>query len=502
MPDVINLAVQLGRLLGLMMRSSDITDDHRTTLGAVVELLGQRSASIVLMDDGMTIEGQLVPDDAPGVVVLRERMMVHGVARLFLAYGASTVDVVELLRGLADTPGAGRPGRALAARLAAADAVTVSIVSREQVVTATARGTMRASGALQATEVPPAKRPTQVDVTRPQRPGPTLAGLVDQLRDDTDPAPLLSRLDTVGATIVRAIGANELTQALEAILKLIRQEAESGDPDAQRQYGITLRRIFTSEHLKKFAPMAFDDVYHEDITLMMRRAGKLGTKILLDLLIEAPSQAERLAYLKALRSTEEGADVIASLLNHHEWFVVRNAADLVGEMRIAEAVPALARAAANPEPRVRRAIGIALARIGTAETALPLRKLVTDPDPQVRLSVVKEVGGRALSGLAMPLVSAASAELDPDVLAEYYRALGRIGTPDAIAALVKAAQEGGGLLSRKPLGPRLAAIEGLGSAGGPSAIAVLKELAQSRSHDVRAVAVAALERALGTATAE
>jgi len=148
---------------------------------------------------------------------------------------------------------------------------------------------------------------------------------------------------------------------------------------------------------------------------------------------------------------------------------------------------------------VRRAVGLALARIATADTALPLRKLVTDADPQVRIAVVKEVGGRALSGLAMPLVSAASSELDPAVLAEYYRALGRIGTPDAVAALVKAAQESGGLLSRKPVGPRLAAIEALGTAGGGNAVTVLRELAQHRSADVRAAAAAALERATATA---
>jgi HEAT repeat protein len=94
----------------------------------------------------------------------------------------------------------------------------------------------------------------------------------------------------------------------------------------------------------------------------------------------------------------------------------------------------------------------------------------------------------------MPLVSAASTELDPGVIAEYYRALGRIGTPDAVAALLKAAQEGGGLLSRKPMGPRLAAIEALGLAGGASAVALLTELAQSRSGDLRAAAGAALQR--------
>jgi len=496
MQDEIKLAVLLGRLLDLMMRSPEISDDHRTTLGALVEFLSRRSASLMFENDRLAVEGEDVPEDTPFVSVLRDRLKLHDVARVHLAHGASTVDLVELLRGLVAAPASSRPARAVAERLAAAHVVSVSIVSREQAAGAADRSAMRASTALKVTQTPPAKRATRVEVARPARAGgPTLGAMVDRLQDDADPTPLLSRLDTIGAAVVRAIGANELTQALEAILKLIRQEGETSNPDTQRQYGITLRRLLTSEHLKKFAPMAFDDVYHEDIAFVMRRAGKQGTKILLDLLIEAPSQAERLAYLKALRQSEEGADVIASLLNHHEWFVVRNAADLVGEMRIVEAVPALSRAAQNPEPRVRRAIGLALAKIATAETALPLRKLVTDADPQVRLSVVKEIGGRALSGLAMPLVSAASSELDPDVLGEYYRALGRIGTPDAVAALVKAAQEAGGLLSRKPMGPRLAAIESLGIAGGASAIAVLKELAQSRSGDVRAAAGAALQRA-------
>jgi HEAT repeat protein len=335
-------------------------------------------------------------------------------------------------------------------------------------------------------------------VPRPQRAlAGTLAAAVERL-PQVEEQQLLAQLDHVQVAIVRAIGANQLTQALDALLALIRQESAAKNPDIQRQYGIALRRLLTAEHLKKFAPMVFDEVYHDDVALVMRRAGKQGTKILLDLLIEAPSQAERLAFLRAIRVMDEGADVIASLLNHHEWFVVRNAADLVGEMRIAEAVPALSKAAQHTEPRVRRAIGLALAKIGTAETALPLRKLVTDADPQVRLAVVKEVGGRALSGLAMPLVSAASSELDPGVLGEYYRALGRIGTPDAVAALVKAAQEGGGLLSRKPIGPRLAAIEALGVAGGGTAVAVLRELVQSRSADVRATAAAALERATAT----
>jgi HEAT repeat protein len=504
MRDEIKVAVLLGRLIDLLTQAPEISDDHRTALHALADLLARRSASVVLEKGQLTVEGEAVPEVTPFTAPLRDRLTAHEVARLHLAFGTSAVDVVELVRGLIAQPARDAPARALSERLIGAGLVGVFVVSREQEAAAVTRRAVRVTEALKAVEAPPAPqapaapaRPTLAgpDVTRRQRPvAGTIAGAVERLQDETDLQPLLARLDAVQVAIVRAIGANELTQALEGLLRLIRQESETTHPDTQRQYGIALRRLLTAEHLKKFAPMAFDEMYHEDIALMMRRAGKQGTKILLDLLIEAPSQAERLAYLRALRQMEEGADVIASLLTHHEWFVVRNAADLVGEMKIVEAVPALTRAAQHSEARVRRAVGLALARIATAETALPLRKLVTDSDPQVRLAVVKEVGGRALSGLAMPLVSAASTEEDPDIRSEYYRALGRIGTPDAVAALGKAAQEGGGLLSRKPAGPRLAAIAALGVAGGPNAVALLKELAQSRTPDVRAAAAAALQQ--------
>jgi HEAT repeat protein len=495
MQDEIKIVVLIGRLLELLATSSDATEDHRTTLRALTELMGKRSAALVVEGPRIIVEGAEVPDATPFAEGLRARLAAHGIARIHLAYGASAMDLAELARSLAGTPAATKPARALEARLASAGVVNISIVSQEQEAAAAARRGVRVTAALESpTKSGPRPAVREEPARAPRALAGTLAASVERLSEANE-SQLLGQLDQVQTAVVRAIGANELTQALEALLGLVRQEATAKHPDIQRQYGIALRRLLTSEHLKKFAPMVFDEVYHDDIALLMRRAGKQGTKILLDLLIEAPSQAERLAYLKAIRQTEEGADVIASLLNHREWFVVRNAADLVGEMRIAEAVPALTRAAQHDEPRVRRAVGLALAKIATAETALPLRKLVTDADPQVRIAVVREVGGRALSGLAMPLVSAASSELDPDILGEYYRALGRIGTPDAVAALVKAAQEGGGLLSRKPVGPRLAAIEALGTAGGDSAVTVLRELAQSRSGDVRAAAASALERA-------
>jgi hypothetical protein len=321
--------------------------------------------------------------------------------------------------------------------------------------------------------------------------GNTLVSAVARLQDSNDKYSLLNKLDAVQAGITKAVAGNELNQAFEAILKLIKQENEQTSPETQRAYGIALRRILLNDTLKKFIPYVCDEVYHDDIVLVMRRAGTQGTKMLLDQLVEAPSQAERRAYLRALRQIETGSDVVASLLSHHQWYVVRNAADLIGELKITEAIPAMGKVVQHDDPRVRKSVGIALARLGTPETAIHLRKSITDTDRDVRLSVTKEIGGKTLSGLAMPLASAADSEQDPEVLSEYYRALGRIGTPEAVQALVKAAGDAGKLLSRKPVGPRLAAVEGLVTAGTASAMAGLKELSGGRG-DVAAAASAAL----------
>jgi HEAT repeat protein len=511
MRDEVKLTVLFGRLLDLLTRGTETTDDHRAALRALVEMVASRSMTIVVAGGQVVVEGFAVPDDTPFAEVVRARFTLHDVARVLIGCGASAVDLAQVLRALA-TPPTTTPAAHLAEQLRQGRVATVAIVSTDvesvhqaqletritEALKAPATPRQRPAGLVPGEIAPESRTDAYDEMVRQQgAQGNTLVAAVARLADESDSLALLSKLDQVQHGLTKALNTGELNQAIEAILRMIRQEKDATSPETQRAYGIALRRVLTSDTLRRFAPYVFDEVYHHDIVLLMRRAGTQGTKTLLNLLIEAPSQAERRACLKALRMLEEGMDVITSLLNHHEWFVVRNAADLVGELKIAEAAAALGKAISHDDPRVRRSVGLALARIGTPETALHLRKMLVDPDPDVRLAVVKEVGGRALGGLAMPLVSAAEAEEDPEVLGEFYRALGRIGTPDAVQALIKAAA-GGGLFSRKPLAPRLAAIEALGLAGSPPALEALKEIAGGRSGDIRAAATAALDRARRT----
>jgi len=97
MQDEIKIAVLLGRLLELMSKSSETTDDHRATLHALAELVGRRSAALALDGTQVSVEGVPVPEETPFATVLRSRLAAHGVARVHLAHGVSAVDLVELI---------------------------------------------------------------------------------------------------------------------------------------------------------------------------------------------------------------------------------------------------------------------------------------------------------------------------------------------------------------------------------------------------------------------
>ncbi|HET6923189.1 MAG TPA: HEAT repeat domain-containing protein, partial [Anaeromyxobacteraceae bacterium] len=227
--------------------------------------------------------------------------------------------------------------------------------------------------------------------------------------------------------------------------------------------------------------------------LVLRRGGEATTEILLERLAGAEHIGERRHYFDLLRGATDGLGQVVHMLGHGDWFVVRNVADLLGELRVTEAVGPLARALRHPDARVRRSAALALARIGTPETLDHLARLLRDDDPELRLAVAASLGGREMETLAMPLVLAVEREQDPRVRLELYRALGRLGSPAALQALTRDVQPVRWRWWRRQPGRRLAAIEGLKLAGGPAAIAALELLLEDRDREIRRVARAALE---------
>jgi len=201
---------------------------------------------------------------------------------------------------------------------------------------------------------------------------------------------------------------------------------------------------------------------------------------------------ERRGAFDALTRMKQGTDQLVHMLSHPQWFVVRNIAELVGELALEDAVPALAKQVGHEDERVRKAVALALAKIATPTCAEPLRRALRDKSPVVRMQVALGIGGRKSGALAMPLVVALEEEKDPEVERELILALGRIASPDAVQALIKFAQPSGRLFGRKPTGLRVAAVEALRLAATPAAMGTLQGLAGDADRQVKAAAQAAV----------
>ncbi len=317
------------------------------------------------------------------------------------------------------------------------------------------------------------------------------AALADVAADPFGPD-ILQRLTALGKQIERALVNQEIEPAVHALATVVAWEPESPEGSVRNAYGIVLRRTLTRDALQQLARHVGDPRLGTELAKVVPR-GHDAVEVLLDLLTAAETIKQRKAYMTVLRMIPEGFDGVVHMLEDGRWFVVRNVAELMGEHRIAEAVPDLEKCLAHGDPRVRRAAAIALAKIGTPATVEPLRRLLKSGDPELRPLVAASIGGPGSRGLAMPLVALAEQEEDVGVVKEYYLALGRIGTPDAVKALALAAKPGGKLLGRRPAAPRAAAVEGLRIAGGRAAVTVLEGLVDDADKAIREAARAALD---------
>jgi HEAT repeat protein len=78
------------------------------------------------------------------------------------------------------------------------------------------------------------------------------------------------------------------------------------------------------------------------------------------------------------------------------------------------------------------------------------------------------------------------------VVRELVLALGRIGSPEAVQALIKFVQPTGKLFGRRPTPLRVATVDALRLAGSPAAVGTLQGLVGDGDREVRAAAQAAL----------
>jgi HEAT repeat protein len=469
-----------------LFRDPAAKEEQKAQFRALVDQLKFGGVTVKINGGRVTVNG--TPLDGAAYTALAQRLEFHSVEEIQIPAGPPPGEVFELLRALADQPGEDD----IPTRLRAAGAQRISVVSVPHQVPVPPAPAAPSPSAPPA-EVPEMPREESTPAFEPATAATrSSADILAELQRKPMGPQVGDLLAVLSRQLETAMRANRLEQALAIVAGIVRAEQSIGDEARRRQYSIALKRIYTKPLLEGIAHLVPMPAQRDAALLALQRAGEGGVEVLLDLLVAAPTIDERRGIFAALTGMTEGTDQLVHMLGHHQWFVVRNVAELVGELGLEEAVPALARQLDHEDERVRKAVALALAKTGSRSAAEPLRRALKDKSPEVRIQAALGVGGRKASALAMPLVVAMGEEEDEAVEQELMLALGRIGSPDAVQALIKFAQPGGKLFGRKPTALRVTAVEALRLAATPAAIGTLEGLGADGDKQVRAAAQAAL----------
>jgi len=532
-PSNVTTAGQLSRCVEQLRGGTK--EQQKVEFRALIDKM--QGQALTIRDDAGRISANGKPVEAGQVRALLQRMELHNVAEIAIAEAAPPAEVLELIRALADQPGqddiptrladvgiagvkvalAGRtppPAAGLGTEgllrgdpmsdiksskpVEGVPALTYDPPPPEPDTALPSQSRRASSPALPGPSGTPRPAPAPVQPqpaappapTRISAPVPALAGAPAQgggafmelafreLQREPDGPNVAETLAQLGREAELAVADGRFDPVFTIATTVIQLEPKVHNESIKRHYGILIRRICTIRVLKRAVQMVANGpaAERDRATMLLRRSGPEGVEVLLDMLVKSPNVAERRAVFDALCQTSAGADQMIYLLGHPEWYVVRNVAELIGELGVAAAVPELTKRLDHADERVRKAAALALAKIGTPAAAESMRRAFRDKSPDVRMQVAIGVGGKRSSALAMPLVVALAEEEDESVQRELLLGLGRIGTPDAVQALIKYSHPAGRLFGRRPVAIRLAAVEGLRTAASAAAIGTLQGL--------------------------
>ena len=245
-----------------------------------------------------------------------------------------------------------------------------------------------------------------------------------------------------------------------------------------------LRRLLSDPMLRLLASQLLTSTDRSALLQLFARAGDAGVEVLVAHLMTTDDSLARRLYYDAIVAIDIVTSGMLAALNDSRWFVVRNAAALLGEMGVAHADDALIQLLGHSDTRIRIAATRALMRLRSVKALQALQAAIVDPHAEVRrLSAMAFglAGATAGGGIRPPaarLSAALERESDEDVALEILAALGRIGSADAVQRLLRIALPASSeILGVAPAEPRESWMR----------IAALEALLQARGHHLRPV---------------
>jgi len=467
------IAATLSSVLTLLRAQPPRREDQARAFKSFLMALGDSPLELRVSESGVDLTGFQVTTDLPGVGELVAHLKGHGIASVRLPGGLPPAAVLSVLRALSAPVGRFDSVEHLVADIDpdVRQLVRIGAAGEEG---GDAEQMNQATGFIAGDEIMHGSAlPTELGEAHTYRhlgrvPGEERDEALRRLEADPTGPDAPGRLESVVAGVDSALRERDFDALVATAAVVARLERELPDGELKRTYQIAIRRMLPSKAVEHIAKLTAGP-RRQDALEVLKHAGADASETLLHELVESESMEQRRALYNALRQVNTASPLLAE-----------------------DTVPQLARHVNHADERVRRAVAGALAKIGTSLAVEPLRQLLHDASPQVRLQAVQGLDGTRSRGLAMSLALAVEEETNPDVLRELLLALGRIGTPDAVQALARAAAPGRRLFNRRPLTTRLAAIAGLRVAGSAPAATALQGLLGDDEQSVRDAAQEAL----------
>jgi hypothetical protein len=520
----LTFARHYARLVWLLLYDAESYEAQIASLSALVSASRAGAVTIQARDWRLLVNGEFVPDHYTGAQDFTAQLIGHSILEFTVVQGAAPTDMLLLARILASEPVPGDGGKNVLERLRALDARTVHI----KVETLPApRPPAEASTVKMPGMIPdvslftsmPARDAAALHMDEIDADGdcddavPVHGGEILRDQDPEQMFHVFSANSTPKGSMVKlfeqldgARSSASASRALDALQKLaadsahkerfdivadvfhgiIKREEKVEDRAIKRQFGVTIRRLATPTLLKcvvDLLPRRHES--YERYMTIFERTEDAGAEALVDALMEAPSLTDRRVYYDSLLRIGTGIRTLMHMLGDPRWYVVRNAVDLLGEMRASEAAAELVRLLEHKDDRVRTAAAGALAKLGSSRTTPASVDGVGGSSAQ-RASVISvTTNGKSVNSL----IRALDREDDSRVQMAMLAALGQLGTPQAIEKLVEIARTDKGLLMKKRSTPlRVAAVHALGQVNASGSLAALQSLLRDKEKAVRGAA--------------
>jgi HEAT repeat protein len=294
------------------------------------------------------------------------------------------------------------------------------------------------------------------------------------------------------AADVAARGAAARGAAVAAV-----ESGELEDALARQDARATCRILYDAMHTSAFATGATREALHlvvealvteqaelNTVQAVLEHARETGARTVFTHLMAAPDVHERRLLFDVAAALPDIVPVAREHISNGTWYVVRNAAALLGESKQPAAVDDLTRLLKHSDARVRMAAVVALGKIGGQTAMTRLESVLFDPSVDVRNRALSIVFSAPDSdATAPPRVTVHEEELTLEYQLEMITALAHVHTARARSRLAELARQDSHALD--VLQVRLAAVGALVAGHRPAADAILAGLRDDPSALIR-----------------